>query len=651
MILGSRTKAALETLTFDPNIEQVSNDKVMYIETINDESQTLYGGGEVADTQGYHSWGATAMGLNRFGQVIKDNGNANEVVIATIGYGVCIDNEFFNGRIDENYYNFMEKSKDVSETIAQGSRIAEVIVDSSTENVKLLPLVVVNEEGYTTVTSIIEAIEYAIQKADIICYEMVHSENEEIGLALTNAYKEDVAVCCPTIKVKEEEKEDTEVYPANHATTIAVTSVDKEKDTTTYSGKGDYLDFAASSTDVDEIFQENSTVSKWSGGQYANAYIATSIALIKTYNPEYTILEIYNFIRNYCEDLGEEGKDELYGYGFPNFENINIGDLDKQAPELDEIPVDNENWAKSKNIQIKAKDNVRIWGWQVTENDKMPTEWKNVEELTPEIGLNYEITKNGTYYIWVADSAGSVTYRSIEVQKIDNQGPTINYNLNKDTVENLGYVTITVTAEDNDSGLPEECYSFDNVKWQKENTLQVKQDGTYKVYAKDNLGNVSSKDVEVKCFTITKVTLGEGNIIKEVKSTNKWTGSTNDVYITFNDSLDIIAWQITDSNTLPEAFKETTQENEVPSESNDTTNTNNTINNNTNTNSTNNTNVNNIRVINSSYSRPTYNIAANGSSISQIKVNLQANKPYWIWIKERNGNIMSQSFSVSNAQQ
>ena len=75
--------------------------------------------------------------------------------------------------------------------------------------------------------------------------------------------------------------------------TIAVSSLDRESNIADYSGKGDYIDFAAPSTDVEEIFNLNSSVSRWSGPEYSNAYIASSIALIKTYLKDATILDIY----------------------------------------------------------------------------------------------------------------------------------------------------------------------------------------------------------------------------------------------------------------------------------------------------------------------------------------------------------------------
>ena len=155
-------------------------------------------------------------------------------------------------------------------------------------------------------------IEYASKLSDIICYELVNKENEAIDKALKNAYKENKIVCAVTTKGENS-------YPASYSTTIATASLNKNLEIATYSGSGDYIDFSASSTDIKEIFNNSSSVSRWSGAQYSNAFIASEIALIKTYNKDFSIKEIYNELIKYSKDLGDSGKDKSFGNGIPIF--------------------------------------------------------------------------------------------------------------------------------------------------------------------------------------------------------------------------------------------------------------------------------------------------------------------------------------------
>ena len=630
-----RTKAAYEYLKEQEGINEVQPDEVCIIETINDESQTLYGEDEEKDKEKYNTHGIAAMGIDNYKKIIEDNGNPSDVIVATIGYGAKIDSGYFRDRISEEYLNFIgEDSKDIHETIPQGSRTLEVIKEATTDNVKLMPLVVINDENYTTTSCIIRAINYAVEKADVICYEFVNKQNYMIELALKNAFSKNVPICCVTKSVKEDEQ----IFPANNAYTIAVSSVDKSQNTTSYSGSGEYLDFVASSTDVKEIFDTSSSVSKWSGAEYSNAHVVSIIALIKTYNKEFTILEVYNTIRNYCQDLGDEGKDNTYGYGFPEFSKIKISDIDKQAPEL-EATLDDTEWEKSKNVQIKATDNIRIYGWNVTDSDKVPDKWEKMDSKTNTLETSKEINKNGTHYIWVTDSAGNVTYKSIEVTKIDTTPPEITIATDESRQETEKLVTITASATDEGIGLHDMPYSWDKQNWGTDNTsLNVTKNGTYKVYVRDKLENIAEKTVTIRSFPQEGTAdLDSGSIIKSIEVSSNWEGNKNkEVTIIFNNNLNIDRWKITKSDNVPQEFVETEAE---PEQNNNTDeNATNTTEENTTTNTTNTTNT----ASNTSSS----DSSLEGYTNLTVTVSLNANRKYYMWIKDVDGNIISQGFTI-----
>lgn len=604
-----KARAAYENLSTSNNIKNIDIDTVSKITSVNDVSQTVYGSNESNENNQYKSLGVTKMGLDNYQKIIEENGNPSDIIISTIGYGACIDNDYFVGKIDENYYNFIEDSKNVIETVPQGSRILEVIKESTTHNVKILPLVVVNNENYTTTSAIVKAIQYAITNSDVICYELANNENTIIDLMLKKAFTENKPVCCATISNKDLNSD----YPANNSTTIAISSIDKSGNFADYSGKGSYVDFSAYSTDVEEIFNKTSTISKWSGAQYSNAHIASAIALIKTYHKQYTILEIYNELRNWCNDLGDEGKDELYGYGVPDFSKIQISDIDKDMPEIQEIVYENNTWEKSKNIQIKANDNIRIFGWTVTNSDKEPGKWNHVETLTPTLDVSSTIEKNGTYYIWVTDSAGNVVNKTIEVNKIDNTPPSIDYTIDDSKLESDKYLTIKINAKDDESGLNQSPYSFDGTIWGTTNELKITENGTYKTYVKDNLDNIAQKEIKINKFNQEgSATIGTGSIIKNIEVPADWSGNINNsVKIIFNDNLKIRIYKITETGELPAEFieyEDETQKNQ------------NTI----------------------------YDVFNNqGYANFTVTISLTANTQYYLWVKDEDGNIMFQAFNIN----
>lgn len=653
------TKAMYNYYKDKDYIEKIYYDDVTINKQINDISQTMYGGTEV-DLNNHHSLGATVMGLDNYNNIINENGNPKDIVIGTIGYGINYQNEFFNERISDNYYNFVLNNKDISETIAQGSRIAEVLVDSTTNNVKIMPLVTVTEEGYTSTSSILKAIAYATKNSDVICYELINTQSEPIDLALESCFKENVPVSCvssnsqyetSTENSEKEENSKEGDYPANHGMTIAVSSLDREMNLADYSGKGDYIDFSAPSTDVEEIFSNSANISRWSGAQYSNAQIAATIALIKTYSKDATILDVYNFLRNFSEDLGDEGKDELYGYGCPKFQNLTIGDIDKTSPEFKEVTFENDTWEVVKQVKIVANDNIRMKDWAITKNENGPDdkEWNAMQAVTPDLDVSSTLTENGKYYIWIRDIAGNTATKEIQIDKIDNTPPEIAYTINKDTLAS-GYVTITVTAEDSQSGLYDSPFSWDKITWSQENsTRTIKENGRYKVYAEDNLGNISEKEILVDCFPQAGTfELRDGNIITNMKVSANWIGNTNnDVEIELNKDLDIAGWQITTDENTPSEFVAVEGANVIVENQE-----------NNNNNSSNNTSLPNNVVIDGNIQAS--NTTAQENTQPQIQViprtepivlhtTLDIDKTYYFWTKDSYGNTAYQAFVIHKA--
>ena len=647
------TKAMYNYYKDKQYIEKIFYDDVFIDEPINDISQTMYGETEV-NLNNYHSLGATIMGLDNYHKIINENGNPSNIVIATIGYGVDYQNEFFNERIDDKFYNFILNNKDISETIPQGSRIAEVLVDSTTKNVKIMPLVTVTEEGYTSTSSIIKALSYGTYNSDVICYEQINSQNEAIDIALENCFRENTPVCSVSANNKEN-------YPANHGMTIATSSIDRDINIAEYSGRGEYIDFTAPSTDIEEIFNKGSSVSRWSGPEYSNAQIVASIALIKTYIKDATILNIYNFLRNFSVDIGEDGKDELYGYGCPTFKNLTISDIDKKAPEFKEITYENENWEVLKQVKIVAEDNIRMNAWAITKNENGPeeNEWKILEAVTPNLDVTTEITENGKYYIWIRDIAGNMATKDIQIDKVDNTPPQIAYTINKDTLAS-GYVTINVTAEDNQSGLYDSPFSWDQRTWSQENSVRtVKENGRYKVYAEDNLGNVGELEILVDCFPQEgRYELEEGNIITSMHVSADWTGNTNNnVEITLNKDLDIVAWQITNFGYAPSEFIAVEPEYIEDNNQNSDSNTGNislpnnvVLNDTENTSSENLTNTTEIEETDRPEENQEQQIKRPRTEPIVLKTSLDINTTYYFWIKDSNGNISHQVLRIFKAE-
>ena len=382
---------------------------------------------------------------------------------------------------------------------------------------------------------------------------------------------------------------------------------------------------------------------------------------------------MYNFLRNFCEDLGLEGKDELYGYGCPNFANIKISDIDKTNPEIQAVLYENNTWEILKQVRITASDNIRINAYAITKNENGPEdkEWNVLKDVTGALDTTETIKENGKYYVWIKDMAGNTVSKEFSIDKIDITPPKIAYSVDESTLVN-GYVTINVTAEDLESGLFENPYSWDKRIWSNENASKVvKQNGRYKVYAEDNLGNIGELEIVINCFPQEgRYELADGDIITKMNVSAKWMGNTNEeVEITLNKDISIAGWQITTTPDVPSEFiavdgniinsnsmqadenglnssNQNTNENTALNENSDIIPENTVLNSTLDNDVSNNTNTsqeqqNQVTNENVSYTR---------TEPIVLKASLDINTSYYFWIKEANQTTRYQIFRIYKAQ-
>lgn len=135
--------------------------------------------------------------------------------------------------------------------------------------------------------------------------------------------------------------------------------------------------------------------------------------------------------------------------------------VDKVAPVINELSLDNEEWAKeSKDITGKAIDSLSgITAYQFSNKADLTSAssgWIDVTATNSEITQIKEISENGKVYFYVKDAAGNIASAGIDT-KIDSQGPVINFSRVN------GKTTINVT--DTGSGIKNTQYA-----WTSENT-------------------------------------------------------------------------------------------------------------------------------------------------------------------------------------
>ena len=108
-------------------------------------------------------------------------------------------------------------------------------------------------------------------------------------------------------------------YPAAYENVIAVTAVDRRKRAYRRANQGDYVDIAAPGVGVWAAASIKGTRPK-TGTSFAAPFVAAATALVKSRAPgQVPAIEI---LRKDAEDLGQPGKDPVFGWGLLNAENL-----------------------------------------------------------------------------------------------------------------------------------------------------------------------------------------------------------------------------------------------------------------------------------------------------------------------------------------
>jgi hypothetical protein len=126
-----------------------------------------------------------------------------------------------------------------------------------------------------------------------------------------------------------------------------VTSSKDEIKKAGYSNGGEGLDFAES-------------VGWWAGTSSATPYLAGKCALVRQRFPHFNRFEVYEYMKEHCQDLGDTGEDKLFGNGLfilPTIEEDEEVEItktkvlvDDKIVEVNRVMVNDENYIRLRDF-------------------------------------------------------------------------------------------------------------------------------------------------------------------------------------------------------------------------------------------------------------------------------------------------------------
>ena len=175
-----------------------------------------------------------------------------------------------------------------------------------------------------------------------------------------------------------------------------------------------------------------------------------------------------------------------------------VSNIDREAPVITTWQLSNEEYTDQPiTLTITAVDHGAGLADQPYSLDGEHWQSENA----------FVIDQSGTYNVYVRDRLGNSTSladesKSIEITNIDMQAPDIS---GKQTPEGWtnGAVLLTATAEDGQSGLHENAYSWDGNEWLPSAERSVTENGSYTLTVRDRLGNQSEYT-----FTVSGIDYG-----------------------------------------------------------------------------------------------------------------------------------------------
>ena len=301
--------------------------------------------GMVQTTEEYtKSWGTTRVGTDRMKSQFATNGE--EVVIAVIDTGVDYTHSFLKERMIAGY-DFVDNDTDPMDEHYHGTHVAGIIAESTTANIKIMPIRALNHTGNGYDSNIAKGIRYAVDNgASIVNMSFQGNEySEHLAQAINYALSNDVLVVVSSGNLS---GDTANYYPASEKKVLVVSATDQSDKIATFSNTGGSIDISAPGVGIiSSVPGEKYAVLH--GTSMAAPYVSGVAAMLIVDNPTNSIIEIEKTLKSYVDDKGAVNWDPLFGEGILNVSNYEKYSLINSAfsssdytnlPEHSDVPLD-----------------------------------------------------------------------------------------------------------------------------------------------------------------------------------------------------------------------------------------------------------------------------------------------------------------------
>ena len=318
--------AFIKAISNNPNVEFAEQDAIVtaFVNTANDPYFV-------------YQWGLPK--INAPSAWTAQSGLGSGVIVAVIDTGVDYTHVDLDGIVDTaNDKDFVDGDDDVFPGTCSTNGVREwhgtfvsgiiAAIDNTAgivgvSQVEILPVRVLNECGSGYTSNVAKGISYAASKdVDVINLSLGSSfKSRTLESAVNNAYNSGVVIVASAGNSGTAQK----FYPASFKNAIAVSALDNSNNLASYSTYGKSIELSAPGGDgaattsewILSIFPGNSYAISI-GTSFSAPHVSGVAALVKAENPLATNVEIREHLQTTADDLGDSGRDNIYGYGLVN---------------------------------------------------------------------------------------------------------------------------------------------------------------------------------------------------------------------------------------------------------------------------------------------------------------------------------------------
>lgn len=284
--------------------------------------------------------------------------NATKAWSTTVGDELVVG--ILDTGVDEKHPDLIGKVISLSESdyddtvddIGHGTEVSGIIAANTNNNqgiagiswkTKILPIKITDKFGQAKVSSVVRALDTAY-KHDVKIVQISLSTSQFSQIlkdAVKLAQDRNILIISTGGNTSVQELR----YPAAFSGVIGVGAVNRNKEIESYSSTGEHVSLVAPGSNIYTTTLFSSYVSV-SGTSFSAPQVTGAAALVWSVAPDLLWNEVREVLINSAEDLGDKGKDIVYGYGLLDIEKAvalaKAKQLEKQAETSDDYVI--ESW-------------------------------------------------------------------------------------------------------------------------------------------------------------------------------------------------------------------------------------------------------------------------------------------------------------------